>query len=247
MAEKDTNVTTTLEDTIADPILSAPAIPESTETAPPVESTPRTPTLADLMSAAENEVEDTAAKAQAELAAIIGRADQPFHGDGRRFLQLVDELQIPRTVARAVVEAAIGWNRQRDRTQVAVAALESRQAELTREITELEAKQAALAIDPSHELLLNFARGFVATLHSHRTPAIVGAFLRTQGWSGRDRSWDRGNDHNLSPEAAWQKTLFGLLQSDLGKDRLRELCATNVRCGGIDLSFETSRITEKNL
>jgi hypothetical protein len=243
MAEKDTTVTTTFQDTIPDSVEA----PEPSEPMPPAQSTPRPPTLADLMARAEQELPDPVADAQAELAVIVGRADQPYHGDGQRFLQLVEQLHIPRKVARAAVQAVADWNRQRDRAQAEVATLEGRQAELTREITELEAKQAALAIDPSHEMLLNFASGFVAAIHSRRTPAIVGAFLRTQGWSGRDRSWDRGGDRNLSPEAAWQKTMFGLLQSDLGKDRLRELCMANLRCGGIDLSFETSRITERNL
>jgi hypothetical protein len=245
-------MTMTIEDRISDPI-EAPATPDPSEPAPPGEAAqalpqaPPTPTLADLMSAAENEVEDTAAKAQEELAVIVGRADQPFHGDGQRFLQLVGQLQIPRTVARAAVEAVAGWNRQRDRTQADVAKLESRQAELTREITDLEAKQGALAIDPRHVVLLGIASAFVAAMHWRRTPGVAAGLLASQGWKGDQHGWNRGNNRCLPLELAVRKTLFGLLQTDIAKEQLRQLCAAQVRRGGLDPTSSASRLTKEDL
>jgi hypothetical protein len=239
-------MTMTIEDTIQESVEAvAPPVPSERM---PAEATPRTPTLTDLVAAAENEIEDATAKAHEELAAIVGRADHPYHGDGQRFLQLVDELRIPRKVARRAVEAVAGWNRQRDRLQADVATLETRQAELTQAVAQLEAKGVALTIDPSHEALVNLASAFVAVLHARRTPAISAAFLRFQGgWKGDQHGWDRGNDRCLPLENALRRTFWGLLQSDVAKDLLAQMCATNLRCGGMNLTRETSGLVEANI
>jgi hypothetical protein len=233
-------------DAVASTVTEA-ADAQTGDSAPGANPLSRPPRLAELLTQAEAEQPDATAIAQAELSEILRRADHPAADDGQRLLALAGTLGIDRKTIRAAVETVAGWNRQRERVQAEVGRLEARQAELSAQIADLEAKRQALELPDGYAALHALAAAGVAHMLKTRAPGLTGGFLNYASWTSDRFGFNKDNHRTLPPMSAARKECLELLRGETAGQIIADLARRNVQRGGVASGCSIDQLVEADL